>query len=288
VVLAVIVIFLVSTLSSGTSAGQPIAAKPVPSAVLDALTHATPAQFAAAGTGGSQVAVKGVFTATPQQAALTKGGKPVLLYGGAEYCPYCAASRWPLIIALSRFGTFTGLQTIGSSPYDVYANTHTFTFLKASYTSKYLVFEPTEFESNECASKPVSGSCPNSVYKPLQTMSKANAKLYSTYDTTTYFPEGTTGGIPFLDWGGRYVSQGVVYSPNVINAGNSTNAKGWTPMTWDQIVAALKNSSTTQAQAIFGGANVYTAAICEMTHNAPRSVCSTPVIAQVEKELPTS
>ncbi len=47
--------------------------------------------------------------------ALTENGKPEMLYIGAEYCPYCAAERWAMIVALSRFGTFTGLSTIHSA-----------------------------------------------------------------------------------------------------------------------------------------------------------------------------
>ena len=47
-------------------------------------------------------------------------GKPEILYIGAEYCPYCATERWPLAVALSRFGTFTGLRGIHSSATDVY------------------------------------------------------------------------------------------------------------------------------------------------------------------------
>ena len=39
-------------------------------------------------------------------AALTgPSGSPELFYYGAEYCPYCAAERWSVVIALSRFGT---------------------------------------------------------------------------------------------------------------------------------------------------------------------------------------
>ena len=37
---------------------------------------------------------------------------------GAEYCPYCAAERWSMIVALGRFGTFSGLQTMRSSSTD--------------------------------------------------------------------------------------------------------------------------------------------------------------------------
>jgi hypothetical protein len=36
-----------------------------------------------------------------------------MLYIGAEYCPYCAAERWPLVMALSKFGTFSNLPQRG-------------------------------------------------------------------------------------------------------------------------------------------------------------------------------
>jgi thiol-disulfide isomerase/thioredoxin len=58
--------------------------------------------LAAAPTGG-------VIT-TPQSvngSSLTSAGKPEILFIGAEFCPHCAAERWPLYIALSKFGTFS-------------------------------------------------------------------------------------------------------------------------------------------------------------------------------------
>ena len=50
----------------------------------------------------------GTTTSPPKTisgAPLTSGGKPEVLYIGAEYCPYCAAERWSMVVALSRFGT---------------------------------------------------------------------------------------------------------------------------------------------------------------------------------------
>jgi hypothetical protein len=46
---------------------------------------------------------------------LTVGGKPELLYAGEDFCPYCSAEQWALVVALSRFGTFTGLNEVRSS-----------------------------------------------------------------------------------------------------------------------------------------------------------------------------
>ena len=77
-------------------------------------------------------------------APLTSNGKPEVLYIGAEFCPYCATERWPMTIALSRFGTFSPLHGIHSSSTDVPASIPTVTFYKSTYTSKYLTFTPVE------------------------------------------------------------------------------------------------------------------------------------------------
>ncbi len=51
---------------------------------------------------------------------LRHGKRPVLLYVGALYCPYCAAERWGIVSALRRFGSFTSLQTMRSPALDGY------------------------------------------------------------------------------------------------------------------------------------------------------------------------
>jgi hypothetical protein len=43
-----------------------------------------------------------------------------VVFVGAEYCPYCASERWPLVMALSKFGTFfEGLRGSMSSTTDL-------------------------------------------------------------------------------------------------------------------------------------------------------------------------
>ncbi len=90
----------------------------------------------------------GSYFGTVNGTALTSGGKPEVLYLGGEYCPYCAAQRWAMVNALSRFGTFSGLTTTHSSSTDVDPNTPTWTFYKSTYTSNYLVFTPVEEYTN--------------------------------------------------------------------------------------------------------------------------------------------
>jgi hypothetical protein len=289
VVLAVIVIILISTLggSSAGAAGAPIPYQQAPAAIVKAVTNVPPSKLTEAGLGGNAVGASGVFVPTPKQSLLIEDKKPVLVYEGSEYCPFCAASRWPLVIALSRFGTFTGLGIIASSPDDVYANTRTFSFAKATYASKYLVFDATELTSNKCAVALNSSSeCPNADYTTVKAASQRDAKLFATYDVPPYFPS-PGGGIPFIDWGGIRVSSGSAYSPNVITLGTEGTLpwKGWSPLSWTQIIATFTTPTSGPGQAVLGTANLYTAGICDMTHNQPASVCNTAVIHAGETEL---
>ena len=59
-------------------------------------------------------------TILSNQPPMTLDGKsPAMLYYGAEYCPYCAAERWAMTAALSRFGTWSNLKITASSHTDV-------------------------------------------------------------------------------------------------------------------------------------------------------------------------
>ena len=62
--------------------------------------------------------------------ATANGGPPlpVVFFYGAEFAPYAAVQRWPLILALSRFGTFNQLGLMQSSATTAFANLSTFTF----------------------------------------------------------------------------------------------------------------------------------------------------------------
>jgi hypothetical protein len=215
--------------------------------VVATITTLPASEFDAVGQGSANNTIKAVTGA-----ALTGStGKPEVFYYGAEFCPYCAAERWPLIIALSRFGTFTGLQTSSSSSTDVYPNTPTFTFRSATYTSQYIDVRAVE------------GSDRNG--NALQTPTAAEQQLISRYDAG--------GSIPFVDLGNRYALNGATYSPNVL-----------TGMDWQAIADALKDPATPQSKAILGSANLFTAAICRLTSNQPSTVCTAPIQA-IEQKL---
>jgi hypothetical protein len=192
--------------------------------------------------------------------ALTSGGKPEVLYIGAEYCPYCAAERWAMVVALSRFGTFSGLRGIHSSSTDVYANTPTVTFYKASYTSRYLTFSTVEEQTVSKAT--------------LQRPTSAQQALISKYDSPPYVQQADAGAIPFIDFGGKYLVHGAQYNPQLL-AGK----------TWSQVAAALHDPSSSIAKGVDGAANTVTAAICKITNNQPSSVCSSATIQKLAGQL---
>jgi hypothetical protein len=184
-------------------------------------------------------------------------GKPLITYVGAEYCPYCAAERWALAVALSRFGTFTNLAGTHSASQDVFPDTQTLSFYGSHYTSAYVDFQSVEQTTNA----PVDGS-----YPTLQTPTAQERALMATYDSE--------GSIPFLDIANRFVVTGSSYSPQVLQG-----------LSRDQIAAQLSNPKSAVAQAIDGAANEITAAIASVAPNLPSSVASSSVIASIAKEL---
>jgi hypothetical protein len=174
-----------------------------------------------------------------------------MLYIGAEFCPYCAAMRWSMAVALSRFGTFSPLRGIHSSSTDVYPSTPTLTFYKSSYASRYLVFTPVENETVTQA--------------PLQATTPEQQAIWDKYDANSY---------PFIDFGNKYLITSPIYDPGVL-AGKS----------WSQVAAALHDPSSPVAQGALGAANYITAAICKLTGNQPASVCTAAPIPAVQAKL---
>jgi thiol-disulfide isomerase/thioredoxin len=206
----------------------------------------------------------GSYFATVDGTALTAGGKPEVLFMGAEYCPYCAAQRWAIANALSRFGTFTGLTTTHSSSTDADPNTPTLTFYKATYKSDYITFTSVEETTNERKGNSSNTSVP---YVTLQTPTSAEQAIGTAYDPQGY--------IPFLDIGNKYAEVGNLspLSPTLLSG-----------KTWAQVAAAMNDPSSSLGQAIIGNANYETAAICVQTKNLPATAC-TPTIQKLESTL---
>ena len=234
-----------TTAHSGATALSPqvLAALTVPTATLDAV--------------GSPSSV--VLPTKVGDGTIAKGadGKPLITYIGAEYCPFCAAERWSLAVALSRFGTFENLSGTHSSDTDEFPGTQTLSFYGSSYSSPYVDFQPVE----EATNQPDGSS-----YQALQSPTAAQSALMAKYDTQ--------GSIPFLDIANRFVITGSSFSPQVLQG-----------LSRSQIAADLSNPDSPVAQAIDGAANDITAAIVSVTGNQPTTVSSSAAIAAIAQKL---
>jgi hypothetical protein len=187
--------------------------------------------------------------ATPLQKVAAPGlpmtidGKPAIVFVSEESCPFCAAERWPLVVALSHFGSWSGLGSTRSSATDVYPNTATFSFRAARYRSTALTLRTTELADN--------------VGRPLQPETPLDAKLIGAFDVPPYVNSADqSGAVPFLDIANHYILAGAQYSPQVL-AGLSAA----------QIAGQLRDPSSPIAKAIDGSAHVIIAAIDQVLHD---------------------
>lgn len=249
VIVALIVVKVAGGFGGGGSSTDVKTANSATVAKVVATMAAVPSATLASASKTTKVSLAKLFPAVG--GTLTKGGKPEVLYLGAEYCPYCAATRWSVIMALSKFGTFSHLGQIHSSSTDVYPNTETFSFYRSTYTSKYLTFTSVE---ELTVSK-----------QPLQTATAAQTNLLEKNESTVLpASEMANGGsIPFIDFGGKKFLVGQLYDPQVL-AG----------LSFVQIGQQLKNPNSDVAINIDGGAGKFMKVLCQLTHDQPAAACA--------------
>ena len=257
VILLVVILVIVKVTSSSSTSGPQAPSKPVTAAIAAQVTQIPESVYNAVGVSSPNVPVAPPRKISGQK-PLTIDGKPGVFYMGGEFCPYCAAERWSLIAALSRFGKLTGLYTMESSSTDVYPNTQTFTFYKATFTSPYIGTQLVEFYSNQLTST-------GQQHKILTPLTKAQETLVTTYDNSKYTGGSSTssGSIPFIDFGNKFLASGASYRPTVLQS-----------LTRAQIAGGLSDASNSVTQGIVASANYQSAAICSIDGSKPTNVCS--------------
>jgi hypothetical protein len=247
-VLAVLVVLVVVSLNGNDSSSTPAASgsgSPTQTAsaqIVKDISSVPQSTFDAIGAG---TAAAFPSKANPPGTPTTP---PRILYVGAEFCPFCAAERWPTAVALARFGSWNGLGITTSSATDQPASVPTLTFHGATLTSSTVTFKGYETTTNQ----PLPGG---GGYEPLDSLSGADQQIVSAHN-----PDGT---IPFISFDEQYLQSGASYSPAVLEG-----------KTQEQIAAALADPQSPIAQAIVGSANVLTAAICATTKQQPADVCT--------------
>ena len=273
VVMVVATLVIIKVTSGGSSGSGAQAFEPANPAVVSQLTSVPGSVFNTVGVTSSAfgVAPPQVMKKLPLL-SVTQNGKrvPEILYVGAEYCPYCAAERWATIIALSRFGTWSGLGDMASYSGDVYPNTPTFTFVRAHYHSPYVAFRSVEMYTNYL-------NAAKSYYQPLQKLTSAQNANFKTYDNCKYITGLTcqnNESFPFVNFANQVMIVGSSYIPAALD-GNSR----------DQIAAGLSNASDQITEAIIATANYQTASICSIDGGQPTSVCTSAGVKAAAKKM---
>jgi hypothetical protein len=173
----------------------------------------------------------------------TSNGRPLVVTIEADYCPFCAVQRWPLIMALMRFGNFTNLKYMASSASE--GDYPTFTFHATKYSSQYLVFQAFEQQDRN--------------NNPLDTVPTNYTSIFSNYGSS----------YPFIDFGNRWVISGAMMQPESLGNDN-----------WNQVFGSIQSNDTLGTQ-MKESTNVITALICKLTSNVPSSVCNQPQITEM-------
>ncbi|MEU0557413.1 DUF929 family protein [Dactylosporangium sp. NPDC006015] len=265
---AVLVVFAVMIVAKLGGAGGP-ETKPTPAfptgeaaaAIVAQLTSVPPAVLDQVGVGSAEILPKAVTG----QPVLTEGGKPLVLYVGAEYCPFCAAQRWPVVVALSRFGTFSGLTITASASDDVYPDTPTVSFHGSTYTSDVLTFQGVETSGRTRKG----GS-----YTPLDQLTPQQAQLVQKFNAPPYVDAKSAGSIPFVDYANQAITSGATFSPDLL-AG----------MTAEQVTKALSDPGSEIAKAVNGNANAITAVLCKVTGGKPANVCTSQAVTAFQGKV---
>jgi thiol-disulfide isomerase/thioredoxin len=187
---------------------------------------------------------------------LLDGGKPLVFFMGAEWCPFCASERWGLVEATSRFGKWSGLRELRSREgQDYFPALATYDLSQATYTSDYISIRHKEVAT-------VEGD-------PLQKLGSFEEGLVNGYDKL--------GSVPFLFASGpvgRYTVE-LPFSPGLLDGDGFVSLR--------KEVAA--GAPTPAVEAIGGQADAITALICKLDGRQPASVCAKGSIPALEEEL---
>ncbi len=246
--------------ATGAGHGTSNAPSLAPPALVRAVAGVPSSVFDAVGTSGSAPP----FTVAAHQPELGPGGRPEVVYVGAEYCPYCALLRYSLVAALGRFGTFSRLATTTSGNSD--GRIPTFSFHGASYSSRHLTFTAVEeYGRTE----------PPQVLEPL---TKRVASLLERYERP---PFATSQGIPFLDIGNRYLAVGT--APDLAKLWYDQTTGRYGPLNdggpgRSAIASGIHDPASPLGRSIGAAAfiveaNYISAAICALDGSHPAAAC---------------
>jgi hypothetical protein len=254
-VLVIVAVLLVVKVTRGTTTVTAPPVAPAPAPIVHAAATVPGAAFDTVGSPAPDGPVPVVLSG---QKPLLVHGLPGVVYVGSEFCPYCAAERWALVVALSRFGTFSHLGATSSSIFEAFPGVVTFSFDGATYRSRYLSLSATEEYGENLSARSRPG------FGLLHHPTALQQTLMRRYGPDAGGGVGPT--LPFVDIGNRVLIEGagIGFSPATLQG-----------LSMGQIATDLSQPTSEVAQAVLGAANELTAAICSTTGEKPTRVCDT-------------
>ena len=260
-VLLIVAALLVVKVARGTN---PSASSPVASAPEQIVHAAATVPARSFDVVGAPAPVGPLPVVMSGQRPLLAGGRPEVVFVGSEFCPYCAAARWALVVALSRFGTFAHLGETSSSAFEVFPGIETFSFDRTTYRSRYLSWSAVEEYGQALASTAPAGF--QLRHRPTTQM-EALMRRYGS---------GATTALPFIDIGNRVLIEGagIGFSPGALQGASM-----------GQIADDLSTATSPVAQAVLGAANEIAAAVCAQTGSRPGAVCRSPGVRAAASRL---
>ena len=238
---------------------------PAPSSLVSSVTTVPTSLYDAVGITSPVIPVTAPHAVSGASGSLWQASdgdgpvRPVVFFYGAEFAPYPAAERWPLIMALSRFGTFRQLGVVQSSASTAFAGLSTFTFWQSSYSSPYVTFQSVERYS---ALNPTGGATSPSKHPP----GARSGRSPSSGDGANTFS--------LLDVANRFALTGAAFTPGALDN-----------MTQDQIAGYLTSPASPMTQAMVSAANEISASICAVDNQQPEAVCHSHGVAAADNAL---
>ena len=259
--LIVVAIVLLGTLvlvrdnsAPGTSSSTVETFTPASSSLISAMASVPASVFDSVGVNAPTTPVTPLQptggAGTPAWLATVNLGPPlpVVFFYGAEFAPYAAVQRWPLVLALSRFGTFHELGDHAVEPDDRVREPLDLHVLEGLLLEPIRdprvggalqLVEPDRGERTSASRPPMPGRP-----RPIASYG-AGANTFA-----------------LLDVANRYTLNGSSFSPAVL-AG----------LTQDQIAGYLTSPASPLTQAVVTSANEISAAICSTDGEKPAAVC---------------
>jgi hypothetical protein len=182
---------------------------------------------------------------------LSSRGRPEIMFICAEYWSKCAAERWALVMALSKFGTFTALKGTTSSATG--ASPKTPTFYGAAYSSRYLTLVTDELETNT----DVGGG----EYPLLQPPTPQEVTIMKAWDRAPYTT--TALSLPFTYIGGKFLLTTAQYDASAISR-----------MSFQAAASIMSSATDPVSRHAEAAAGYLLADFCAVTRDQPARVCS--------------